>query len=306
MVFRYEYQGGVWIDLERPSEEEIREIAQEFSISERIEKELLFPTPTPLVANDTDAALLVLHFPAHGAENNETGKQEIDFVVGGHFIITVQYEVVAPLHNLKKLFETQKLVSPHTLITADMLFEILFVHLYTSVRDNINHVMDNLTHVERDMFNGSERTTIRSISNISREFLHMEAALADQEGPLSRFLQVLAQHDFFNISFAERIEHILAEHSQVSRVVRTHRAVAGELRETNIALLEASQNEIMKTLTIITVIVLPLELIAVVFGMHVQSAPLGNNPNGFLIIMGLMFGTTMIMLIYFARKRWLF
>ncbi len=306
MIFRYEYQGGVWVDLEQPSEEEIRQISQEFSIGERIERELLSPTPTPLVASDADAALLVLHFPAHGAENGETGNQEIDFIVGTHFILTVRYEVIAPLYNLKKLFETQKLIAPHTLITSDVLFEILFVHLYTSVRDHINHVVDRLIRVERDMFDGSERTTIRSISSISREFLHMESALADQEEPLSRFLSVLAQHDFFNPSFAGRIEHILAERTQVSRVVKTHRAIATELRETNIALLEAGQNEIMKTLTIITVVVLPLELIAFVFGMHAPGAPLENDPNAFWIIMGFMFGAVTLMIGYFARKRWLF
>jgi len=38
MLFRYEYQNGVWVDLERPSEDELREIACEFSLSKQIEK----------------------------------------------------------------------------------------------------------------------------------------------------------------------------------------------------------------------------------------------------------------------------
>ncbi len=306
MIFRYEYQGGVWVDLEQPSEEEIRQVAHEFSIGERIEKELISPTPTALVASDAGSALLVLHFPAHGAENGEPGSQEIDFVVGSHFILTVRYEIVAPLYNLKKLFETQKIVAPNTLITADVLFEILFVHLYTSVRDHINHVVDHLSRIERDMFDGSERTTVRAISSTSREFLHMEAALANQEEPLQRFLSALTQHDFFNASFAERIEHILTERTQVARLVNTHRAVASELRETNIALLEARQNEIMKTLTTMTVLVLPLELIAFIFGMHLPGTPLEGDPNAFLIVMAFMLGAVGLLVLYFARKRWIF
>lgn len=306
MVFRYEYQGGVWIDLEQPSEEEILQIAKEFSIGERIEKELLYPTPAPLVASDAGATLLVLHFPSHGAENGETDKQEIDFVVSQRFILTVRYEVIAPLYNLKKLFETQKIISPHTLITGDALFEIIFVHLYTSVRDHINHVVDHLTRVERDMFDGYERATVRSISNISREFLHMEEALADQEEPLGHFLNVLAEHDFFNASFAERIGHIRAERTQVARLIETHRAVASELRKTNIALLEASQNEIMKTLTVITFTMLPLELITLVFSMHVLGTPLEENPNAFWIIIAIMLGIGGSMILFFTRKRWLF
>mgnify|MGYP001579910989 FL=1 len=262
MIFRYEYPGGVWIDLERPSVDEIQQIAQEFSINERIKAELISPTPTPLVAQDEHMALLVLHFPAHEAEGGETKNQEIDFVVGSNFIVTVRYDIVVSLHHLKKILETQKLVGDHEGIATDVLLEILFAHLYTSTRDHTNHLASSLSHVERDMFDGRERTTVRLISNIGREFLHLDSALADQEETLDCFLKMLAGRGFFGASFAERSERILIERTQVMRLVGTHRAIARELRETNTALLGARQNEIMKTLTTITVLVLPLELIA--------------------------------------------
>ncbi len=306
MIFRHEYRGGVWIDLEQPNESEIRDIAHEFSISERIETELLYPTPAPLVASDAGATFLVLHFPAQGATEGETKSQEIDFVVGDQFILTVRYEVVAPLHHLKKILEAQKLVSGHAAITTDVLLEILFAHLYASVRDHANHVASRLVRVEQDMFDGHERTTVRLISNISREFLHLEASLANQEEPLDRFLQTLTERNFFGDSFGERMARIVAERMQVAHLVNTNRAVATELRETNSTLLEARQNEIMKTLTVITFSVLPLELTALVFGMHAPGTPLEQNPDAFWIIIALMLAIVGIMMFFFARKRWIF
>ncbi len=306
MIFRHEYLDGVWVDLEQPSGDDIRQVAQEFSINERLERELLSPTPVPIVTGGDGMALLVLHFPAQGAEDGETKSQEIDFIVGKNFILTVRYEIIVPLHHLKKLLEARQLTEGKTPITTDVLLEILFAHLYTSMRDHTGHIAGNLARVESEMFDGHERTTVRSISNISREFLHMEAALANQEESLDQFLDALSQYGFFGLSFSERSLRILAERSHVARIVKTHRAVATELRETNIALLEARQNEIMKTLTMITVIVLPLELIAFVFGMHARGAPLEENPDAFLIIMGLMLGAVALMTVYFARKRWIF
>ncbi|MCX6786721.1 MAG: CorA family divalent cation transporter [Candidatus Kaiserbacteria bacterium] len=306
MIFRYEYQDGVWVDLERPTEEEVREIVKEFSISERIEKEMLSPTPIPLVIDGDSHALLELHFPTQGAEDGDTENQEIDFIVGQHFIVTVRYEVIAPLHHLKKLFETRNLVTGHESITTDVLLEVLFAHLYSSVRDHTNHITDYLEHIERDMFDGRERKTVRAISNISRAFLHLEAELANQEEPLSRFLKAHTLRDFFDVSFGERSERILAERAQVMRLVKTHRAVATEMRETNTALLEARQNEIMKTLTVITFIFLPLELITFVFGMRVLGTPLEQNPNAFWIITGSMFAIGMLITFFLARKRWIF
>lgn len=306
MIVRHEYRGGVWIDLEQPTEDEIQQIAHEFSINERIETELLSPTPTPLVIRDDSHTLLVLHFPAQNTKNDEAENQEIDFLIGKHFIVTARYEVIVPLHRLKKIFETRDLVAGRESVTTDILLEILFAHLYASVRDYTNNIANRLEHIERDMFDGHERRTVRAISSISREFLHLEAAIANQEEPLNRFLQALTQHGFFDVSFSERKERILAERVQVMQFVKTHRAVAIEMRETNAALLEASQNEIMKMLTIITVIVLPLELIAFIFGMHARGTPLEGNPNAFFIIMGLMLAAVTLMTVYFARKRWIF
>lgn len=262
MIFRHEYLKGVWVDIEQPSENDIRQIAEEFSVGENVEKELLYPTPMPLVSVDENMALLVLHFPSHGVNDGETKSQEVDIVVGKNFIITVRYEVVAPLHHLKKLLEAQNMVEGHAPVATDMLLEVLFAHLYTSVRDHINHVADNLSRVEKEMFDGRELTTVLSISNISREFLHAEAALATQEESLSNFMSALSQLKFFDDTFKLRAERIKAERSNVARVVKTHRAVATELRETNIALLGARQNQIMKTLAVLTVIA---ELLIVTF-----------------------------------------
>ena len=306
MIFRHEYRDGVWVDLEQPSQDEIRQIAREFSISERVETELFSPTPLSLVAGDEHAALLVLHFPTQGANDGETKSQEVDFVVGKNFIVTACYEVVAPLHHLKKLLEAQSLVEGHISITTDVLLEVLFAHLYTSVRDHINHVADTLARVEKEMFDGRERMTVRSISNMSREFLHAEAALATQEESLNHFMNVLAQLNFFDDSFKLRAERIKKERSNVAHVVKTHRAVATELRETNIALLGARQNEIMKTLTTINFIFLPLGLISWIFAMRTEGMPVIDSPNAFWIVLALMFGVAMLLTTFFIKRRWLF
>lgn len=305
MLFRYEYHGGVWVDLEHPTEDEVRRIAQEFSIGERLEMELFSPTPSPLVANDDGMTFMVLNFPSHGASDGEIRDQEIDFVVGKKFVITVRYEVVEPLHRLQKLLEAQRLISLDDALTTDVLLEILFAHLYTSVRDHTSHVANRLAHIERDMFNGLERKTVRMISNISREFLHIEASLANQEEPLNRFLKSIVARGSFGASFPERAERVNAERAQVAHLVKTYRAVASELRETNTSLLEARQNEIMKTLTIVNFIFLPLGLISWTFSMRTEGMPIIASPNAFWIVLAIMLGVTVLLTAFFIKKRWL-
>lgn len=305
MISRHEYVGGVWVDLEQPAADEIREVAREFSIGERLERELLVPTPSPMAASDDGKALLVLHFPAKGSEDGETKSQELDFIVGKEFILTVRYEVVAPLHRLKKLLETQQLVAGKAAVTTDVLLEVLFAHLYTAIRDHTNHIADNLSRVEKEMFDGRERTTVRLISNINREFLHVEAAIANQEESLGRFFDLLAGYGFFGNSFAERKARILVERAHVARIVKTLRAIGTEMRETNLALLETRQNEIIKTLTVVNFIFLPLGLIAWIFAMRTEGMPLIDTPQAFWIVIGAMAVIAVVLVFFVARKRWL-
>ncbi|PIR83372.1 hypothetical protein COU19_00705 [Candidatus Kaiserbacteria bacterium CG10_big_fil_rev_8_21_14_0_10_56_12] len=305
MISRYEYSGGVWIDIEKPNEDEVRSVLGEYGISERVVTEILSPTPVPLVAGDAGAVLLVLHFPAPHDEAEDIKSQEIDFIVGEGFIITVRYELVTSLHHLKKLLETEAAVNSALALSTDVMLELLFAHLYTSIRDHVTHSADQLDRIEKQMFSGKEHQTVRAISDSNRDFLHLEATLVNHEEPLSRFLKTLSERNFFGNSFEERAARIAADRVHVVHLIRTYRAVATELRETNKVLVETRQSEIMKALTVMTIIVLPLELIAFIFGMHAPGTPLLQHPNAFWIILALMLAMCAVVALFLSRKRWI-
>jgi magnesium transporter len=64
-------------------------------------------------------------------------------------------------------------------------------------------------------------------------------------------------------------------------------------------------NEIMKVLTIIATIFIPLTFIAGIYGMNFKNMPELNSEYGYFILMGVMFILLIFMLIYFRKKRWL-
>ncbi len=304
MIFRHESAGMFWIDVEHPSPGEIRTIAREFSIGERIETELLSPTPLPLVASDNEHVLLVLHVPSHAGEDQYFKNQEVDFVVGKNFILTVRYEVVAPFHRLRKILETTGMVGDTPELGTDVLLEILFAHLFSSIRDHANHVSGRLERIEHQVREGNEREAVLRISETSREFLHLSSVTRNNEEPLSRFLDALHRRHFFGVGFVERAQRLRAEHEQLSRLIDTHRAIATELRETNDALLSAKQNDVMKKLTVIIFLILPAELTIFIFDMALPGAPLAGNPNAFWIVIGVIVAVVGCLSLFVAHKRW--
>jgi magnesium transporter len=306
MVFRHE-RGASWIDLEQPAPDELAALAKELGIGARIGEELSAPSPIPLALAEGDTALLVLHFPTRDAQDeaDDSREQEIDLVVGREYLLTVRYEVVAPLHALHKSLEAHELLGIAPKIGADDFLELVLGKIFDAARDRAKHIALRLGKVEHDVFSGAERDTIRTISLIHREFLHLESAVADNEDPLAHFLAAVERRGLFGAHFAERATRVLAERDHVARLTSTHRKVASELQETNATLLNATQNEIMKTLTIMAFVTFPLTLIAGIFSMDTTHNPIVGTRYDFWVVLGLMLVMAVGFFVYFRMKRWL-
>jgi magnesium transporter len=304
MVLRHE-RGATWVDLEQPTPEELGAAAREFGIGARIMDELTAPSPIPLALAESEAALLVLHFPTRDPEEADEREQEIDLVVGRSFLLTVRYEVIAPLHALHKSLEAHELLGLSAKLEADDLLELVLGKIFDAARDRAKNIALRLGKIEREIFSGGERETIRAISLINREFLHLESAVADNEDPLTHFLAAVERRGLFGTRFAERATRITAEREHVARLASTHRKIASELQETNATLLNATQNEIMKTLTIMAFVTFPLTLIAGIFSMDTTHNPIVGTRYDFWIVLALMLALAVGFFAYFRAKRWL-
>ncbi len=305
MVTRHGHDGITWVDLETPTREEFADVMREFSIDPRVEEEMIAPTPYPLTVSFPDYAYTVLHFPSpmHRGESHD---QEVDLIAGKRFIITSRYEAMSPLHNLHKIFEAEELLGTFPEEKrADVLLERFFGKFYAAIRDEIERTGSSLVRIERGIFSGEERAMVEIISRVGRDLLHYETSLDRQREVLGEFLATLESPRIFGDAFAERRKSILLAHESARHLAASHRAVVRELRETNDSLLEAKQNDIMKKLTVITFVVLPLTLIASLFQMNTRSTPIVGLPNDFWIVVAVMVLCSGFIALFVARRHWL-
>ncbi len=277
---------------------------REFGINARIEEEIITPTPYPISITFPDYEYMVLHFPTvSGSE--ETRAQEVDFIVGKNFIVTARYEVVEPLHSLHRVFEAEELLGvTKQAAQTEVLVEQMLRRLYGAISTEAEQVLRMLERIEQDIFSGKEKLTVRAISDVSRILLRFDTILARHQDPLSEFLTGLQTSAFFGKKFAEHAARIEAERDHAAALVSSYRAVASELRVTNDSLLSAGQNEIMKRLTVMSFIILPLTLITGIFGMNVESMPLVSEKDAFFVVLFIMVATVAIFVGFFKFKRW--
>ncbi|MDP3402393.1 MAG: CorA family divalent cation transporter, partial [bacterium] len=210
------------------------------------------------------------------------------------------------LHNLQRVLETEELlgISGNSKPVGEML-ERALGHLYTSIGEEIERVGRRLERIEQDIFAGKERQMVRAISNTGRVLLRFETSLARHEEPLTEFLAGLSTSSLLGTYFEEHAAKIASRRAHAKSLASSYREIAHELRITNDSLLNTSQNEVMKILTIMAFVTFPLSLIASVFGMNTEYLPFVGQPGDFWIVVGIMVALTITFFAYFRMKRWL-
>lgn len=304
MVKRHGKNGVTWVDMEAPTREELRAVMNEFDIGERIEEEIVSPTPYPLVLCSPSYIYLILHSPATNPQGGAKN-QEIDFIVGKDFLITARYEVIDAIHSLHRVFEAEEMLDlPSKGDGAHYLIERVLRHLYGAIRDQAEQTARAMDRIEEEIFAGKEHEMVYTISLVGRVLLRFDTTLSRHQEPLKAFLEALASPTFFGKSFNMHAAHIQAEHDHTAALVGTYRAVLIELRSTNESLLSASQNEIVKRLTIMSFFALPLTVLASIFGMNNNYLPFIDSPHFiwlFLLVTGILI---IILLSYFKHRKW--
>ncbi|MBV9349454.1 MAG: magnesium transporter CorA family protein [Patescibacteria group bacterium] len=304
MVNRYQYQDVAWIDCESPTEEEIIDLADEFGLGSILSQELMTPTPKPRVDLYPEFAYTVLHFPALRQTHGEYPLQEVDIVMGKSFIITVHYGPVPAIYDFARSFEAAILLRRSkgaALHTGHVLLE-LTERLYQGVENELESLEDEVSMIEKKIFSGHEREMVMAISSVSRELLNQKRSLATHHDILESFEQIGIS--LFGENLGNYFRAVAAFHYRVYHHALALSDTVDELHRTNDSLLTTSQNEVMKTLTIMAFITLPLTLITGLFGMNTHYTPVLGVPNDFWIILAIMAILAVSFFLYFKHKKW--
>ncbi|MEN9921031.1 MAG: hypothetical protein RLZZ517_9 [Candidatus Parcubacteria bacterium] len=306
MISTYTHEKLTWVDVENPTKDEIRQLMDEYGIHPEIAEDLIDPTIRTRADAYKDMLYFVFHFPRHTYQKNKTfdkRSEEIDFVIGKNFVITTHYAPIDTLITFSRAFETSSLLHNHETKTSAHIFVEILYTMYRSIQDRVDDIQTTLSAYEENIFSGKEREMVYELSMISRVLIYFRDSLLTQK----RGLEVLSKvgPKMFDHHFELLEDKILHEYSKTERLVSLTKEYANELRKTNDSLLSTKQNEIMKTLTVVNFIILPLSVITGLFGMNVESTPLSGNSYDFWIVVLLMAIITFISTLIFKRKNWL-
>jgi magnesium transporter len=304
MLTRYKHRDVLWVDLESPTQEEVRTLMAEFHLPPEVAEETLRPTLKPRVEFYPGHLIyLILHFPAFKHTHGTAQNQEVDFIVGKNFLITTRYDTIDPLHKFSKVFEVNSILDKSDIGEhAGQLFYYMVRKLYRSLEHELEYIRDALRDIEQRIFEGKERAMVSELSRVSRDLINFKQALAAHREVLESF--DVAARTFFGDEYLYELKTILGEYYRVEHNITLNLDTLAELRETNNSLLSTKQNEIMKLLTMMTFMTAPLSLIAALYSMNTKVLPIAGQEGDFWIILSLMALVVLCLSLFFIRKHW--
>ncbi len=305
MIHKHLYKGRNWIDIDHPTQEDIKEIMQDYDVDPLVAHELISPTPRPKVEFHKNYIYLILHFPAFKHSHSEENiMQEVDFIIGKNYVITARYDTVDALLKCSKLFEVDTILNkknPDN--TSGALFFKIIQELYKSLFDELAYIEDWSEDIESRIFKGHEKEMVFALSHVSRNLLDFKKIIDFQETVLHSLK--IGGEKIFGDEFEFHIHAILGEYKKIKNAIASNMESIAELRDTNNALLTTKQNEDMRVLTIVAFIALPLSFVTSLFQMNLNGTPIANSPHAFWIVFLLLIAFAFAQYLFFKWKKWL-
>ena len=295
-----------WVNIEKPTEQETEYLAQNYPFHELELDDCLSRIQRPKIDHDEDDNYLfmVFHFPVFHKEARITTASQVSVFMGENYLITLHEANLKPLTAFFKDCaineETQDETMSHS---AGYLLYLILDRLVTYCFPILNKMGNNIEQVEADIFEEDARFIVRELSLLWKDVIAFQRMVKRQTEVFewlesSELPLIKADPDVYFGDLADhnrKIEDSLGEYKEW---------IAG--LNDNIGTLTSFRiNQVMRLLTVISVILLPLTLVSGILGMNVNLGSLATNTYAVVAILVFMLFIVIGMLAFFRGKRWI-
>jgi magnesium transporter len=294
-----EKAGCLWVDLETPTEEERGILSRVFAFHKRAIENCFARTNHPRINDYGDYLFLVFYGVSAPPAGTRVGLQEIDIFLGVNFLVT-HHE--GPDAAIEALREKCAEVPDSMRRGPDRLLAEILDHLadeFVGVMEGMDGQIDAL---EELLFQRASRRVLREIFSLKKDVLRLRRVVNPQREVLNRLARVehkaISQEEV--IFFRDVYDHVC----RVSEMLESFRDVLTSALEVYLTAASHRTNEIMKVLTVFSIILMSVSFVAVVYGMNVKLPGYGSG-HAFIVLISGMAGVAGMLLVLFRKRRWI-
>jgi len=290
-----------WVNIEGPTERETEYLAQNYPFHPLDLDDCLSRIQRPKIDEYKDYLFLVFHFPVFNKEARVTARSQVSVFIGESYIITLHKGELKPLVKLFRECQIDEESRQENLSQGCgyLLYRIID-RLVDYCLPILNKIGSNIEDVEDDVFSSGVRGTVREISALRRDVISFRRTIWPMRaviGSLEPKIRRLTKMDLA-VYFGDMVDHV----DKIWDGLDEYKEIIEGLNATYDSLATHRTNEIVRMLTIIATILLPITVVASILGMNIPLGPFTDAPLSALYVSLICLAIISGMLYFFRRK----
>ncbi len=275
-----------WINIERPTEKETKYLAEHYPFHPLDLDDVLSRQQRPKIDQYEDYLFLVLHFPIFNKELRVTTSSQLSVFIGKNYLITLHSGELKPLVKLFRECQIKdEFCQKHFGSGSGFLLYRIVDRLVDYSIPITNKMMFNVEEVEDEIFSSQKKDTVREISMLRRDVISfrrivwpMRAVIGGLEPRVRRF----SDRDM-SVYFGDVIDHM----DKIWDALDEYKEIIEGLSSTYDSLSSHRTNEVIRLLTVIAIVLLPITVVASIYGMNI-TLPFQDSDFAFIFVVIMM------------------
>lgn len=296
-----ETEGVAWLQVSGIHDlSMLDKLGKHFGLHPLILENILQTGQRPKMEESGEHVVLVAKILSFSLEGEEMLSEQLSLVLGPAFVLSFledENPIFQPV--AERIEKMQGMIHDQG---ADFLAYSLLDAVVDSYFDNLELLGDKIEAVEEELVAQPDRETLHLIYHLKREMLFFRKAvwpLREAVINLDRFASDVI-HSSTSIYFRDVYDHI----AEIIDVVETYRDMLSGMIDIYLSSISNRMNEVMKVLTIIATIFIPLTFLAGLYGMNFKYMPELSWRWGYPMVLGIMATSAAGMLVYFRKRHW--
>ncbi len=290
-----------WIDIVGLRDvKKLEEIGKIFNLHPLLLEDILHADQRPKFDHYENALYIVVRMFYTNLKGDRNFSEQVSIVFGKNFVISFQ-------ENIGDVFEpVRKRIREGYIMLSSRGTDHIAYMLLDAIVDNYFVVLENMgeriEELENTVLNNPTEHTLQKVNHFRQEALVLRRAIWPLRDVISRFER--EESPLLNKGIKIYIRDVYDHAVQVIEALETYRDILSGMVDLYLSSISNKMNSVMKVLTIISTIFIPLTFIAGVYGMNFKYLPEVGWKLGYVWALGLMAIVALVMISYFKRKKW--
>ncbi len=293
----------LWLDIRGLNEPMlIEKIAQKFDIHPLALEDILDVDQRPKL-DEYDNKNIFITVAALKLEkiSNILKKEQITLYFGNNFLISFQEDADDFLEVIRERLISKKgrIRQRGSDYLAYSIIDFVVDHYYEA----LDFIESKITDIDFKLHADENNISNEELHDLKIQIIQIRKSIYPMREVINKFIR--SEHPIIHSETDIYLRDLVDHSVQIADMSETYRDMINSLHDLYQTEISNRMNNVMKILTIISTIFIPLNFIAGIYGMNFRYMPELDNPYGYFIIIFIMFMVAVAFLIYFRRKKWL-